>query len=54
MIVRVQTEDFDVAAIQRQLTRERDDVGALASFVGLVRDREDDPLVATSMAMMAL
>ncbi len=49
MIVRVQTEDFDVAAIQRQLTRERDDVGALASFVGLVRDREDDPLATMEL-----
>ena len=49
MIVRVQTEDFDTAAVQRELTAGRNDVGALASFVGLVRDRADDPLASMEL-----
>lgn len=38
MIIRVQTDDFDCAAVLRELAAGRDDVGAAASFVGLVRD----------------
>ena len=38
MIIRIQTEDFDVAELNRELLRGRSDVGAIASFVGLVRD----------------
>ena len=49
MIVRVQMEDFDVAEIQRELTAGRNDVGALASFVGLVRDRDGDPLATMEL-----
>ncbi len=37
-IVRVQAEDFDAGRELDALTRGRTDVGALASFVGLVRD----------------
>ena len=37
-VVRVQREDFDIAAEARALTAGRTDVGALASFVGLCRD----------------
>ncbi|MGD8419754.1 MAG: molybdenum cofactor biosynthesis protein MoaE [Gammaproteobacteria bacterium] len=44
MIIRVQPEDFDAAALQRELLAGRSDVGALASFIGLVRDRPDAPL----------
>jgi molybdopterin synthase catalytic subunit len=44
MIIRVQTEDFDVAAVNRDLQRGRSDIGAIASFVGLVRDLEGDRL----------
>jgi len=44
MIIRVQHEDFDTAALQRELAAGRGDVGAIASFVGLVRDLEGDPL----------
>ena len=36
--VRVQTEDFDVGAELRRLRGDRRDIGAVASFVGLVRD----------------
>jgi molybdopterin synthase catalytic subunit len=39
--VRVQTEDFDVGRELEALSRGRDDVGAIASFVGLVRDTND-------------
>ncbi len=49
MIVRVQTGDFDVAAIQRELTAGRNDTGALASFIGLVRDRDGDPLATMEL-----
>ena len=40
-IVRVQEADFDVGRELEALTRGRTDVGALASFVGLVRDTND-------------
>jgi molybdopterin synthase catalytic subunit len=36
--IRVQAEDFDAAAEADTLTRERADIGALVSFVGLCRD----------------
>jgi len=39
--VRVQTEDFNTGAELEALTRGRADVGAVASFVGLVRDAND-------------
>jgi molybdopterin synthase catalytic subunit len=38
MAVRVQREDFDVGAELARLTAGRTDVGAVTSFVGLVRD----------------
>ena len=38
MIIRVQHEDFDLSAINREMLRGRPDAGAVASFVGLVRD----------------
>ena len=41
MPVRVQREDFDVGAEIGALTRGATDVGAVASFVGLVRDTND-------------
>jgi molybdopterin synthase catalytic subunit len=44
MIIRIQTEDFDIAALHRELLAGRSDVGAIASFIGLVRDLEGDPL----------
>jgi molybdopterin synthase catalytic subunit len=37
-MIRVQREDFDVAAELERLTRGRHDIGGLVSFVGLVRD----------------
>ena len=44
MIIRIQTEDFDVAQLNRELLAGRSDVGAIASFIGLVRDIAGDPL----------
>jgi molybdopterin synthase catalytic subunit len=44
MIIRIQQNDFDIAAINRELLAGRSDVGAVASFIGLVRDLVDDPL----------
>jgi molybdopterin synthase catalytic subunit len=38
MGIRVQREDFDVGAELAKLTEGRTDIGALTSFVGLVRD----------------
>ncbi len=37
MAVRVQTEDFDISAEVRALTAGRTDIGAVATFIGLVR-----------------
>jgi molybdopterin synthase catalytic subunit len=39
--VRVQEEDFDIGKELEALTRDRRGVGAVASFVGLVRDAND-------------
>jgi molybdopterin synthase catalytic subunit len=36
--IRVQAEDFDAAAEARALSRDRADIGALVTFVGLCRD----------------
>ena len=44
MIIRVQTEDFDSTAVNRDLMGSRCDVGAITSFIGLVRDLPDQPL----------
>ena len=44
--VRVQNEDFDTGRALESLTRGRRDVGALASFVGLVRDANDGSAVS--------
>ena len=43
--VRVQSEDFDTGRELDALTRGRRDVGAVASFVGLVRDANDGQAV---------
>jgi len=44
VIIRIQNEDFDITAVNRELLAGRSDVGAIASFIGLVRDLKDDPL----------
>ncbi len=45
-VVRVQSEDFDVGRELEALTRGRHEVGAIASFVGLVRDANDGSSVS--------
>ncbi len=45
--IRVQTEAFDVAAVIDELRAGNPAVGAIASFIGLVRDRNDGAPVAT-------
>jgi molybdopterin synthase catalytic subunit len=40
-VIRVQPEDFDVGAELAKLTAGRTDIGGLASFVGLVRERSE-------------
>ncbi len=45
-VVRVQPEDFDVGRELEALTRGRHEVGAVASFVGLVRDANDGSSVS--------
>ncbi len=46
MKIAVQTEDFDVALEMQHLRQARTDVGALVSFVGLVRDLNEGDAVA--------
>ncbi len=45
-LVRVQTEDIDSGREIESLTRGRADVGAVASFIGLVRDANDGSAVS--------
>ena len=50
MSVRVQSEDFDVGRELEQLGRGRTGIGAVVSFVGLVRDMAgDQPLRALTL-----
>lgn len=46
MTVRVQTEDFDAGEEIARLRRENPRVGAVASFIGLVRDMNDGEAVS--------
>jgi molybdopterin synthase catalytic subunit len=46
MTVRIQTEDFDVGREIAQLRRDRPEVGAVASFIGVVRDLNEGARVA--------
>ena len=48
-MIRVQREAFDVGAELAALTAGRTDIGALASFVGLVRDHTDAPIAAMTL-----
>ncbi|MHA1113750.1 MAG: molybdenum cofactor biosynthesis protein MoaE, partial [Alphaproteobacteria bacterium] len=51
MAVRVQSEDFDVGAELAALTAGRADIGGVASFLGLVRDRANGAEGARIAAM---
>ncbi len=44
MRIQVQEEDFDIAEVIRALCAGRSDVGAIASFIGLVRDMPQNRL----------
>ena len=46
MTVRIQTNDFDIGAEIAQLRRANPKIGAVASFVGVVRDVNDGDAVA--------
>ena len=48
-MIRVQREAFDVGAELAALTAGRTDIGALASFVGLVRDHAEAPITAMTL-----
>ena len=52
MIIKVQTEDFDVAEEVRALTGGRTDVGAVVTFSGLVRGDEGTTLTLEHYAGM--
>ena len=45
MSVRVQTEDFDIGAAVAQLRKGNAKIGAIASFIGLVREHSYQPPV---------
>ena len=44
MRIQVQEEDLDIAEVNRELCAGRSDVGAIASFIGLVRDMPQNRL----------
>lgn len=46
MTVRIQTADFDVSAEIEKLRRDNRKIGAVASFVGVVRDVNDGDAIA--------
>ena len=46
MTVRIQTEDFDAGAEMTALRRGDPNIGAVASFIGLCRDRNDGEAVS--------
>jgi molybdopterin synthase catalytic subunit len=48
-MIRVQEQAFDVGAELAALTAGRTDIGAVASFVGLVRDVADAPITAMTL-----
>jgi molybdopterin synthase catalytic subunit len=48
-MIRVQEQPFDVGAELAALTAGRTDLGAVASFVGLVRDIADAPIAAMTL-----
>ncbi len=42
MLISVQQEDFDVAAVTRELCGNRKDIGAVVTFSGIVRDQSTE------------
>jgi molybdopterin synthase catalytic subunit len=48
-MIKVQRQTFDVGAELAALSAGRTDIGALASFVGLVRERPGEPITAMTL-----
>jgi molybdopterin synthase catalytic subunit len=48
-MIRVQEQPFDVGAELAALAAGRTDIGAVASFIGLVRDMADAPITAMTL-----
>ena len=48
-MIRVQEQPFDAGAEVAALTAGRTDIGAVASFIGLVRDLADAPITAMTL-----
>jgi molybdopterin synthase catalytic subunit len=48
-LVRVQTKDFETDDIINDLTKDRKDIGAIVSFIGLVRDLPDGSLQSMTL-----
>lgn len=46
MVVRVQSEDFDLGAEILKLRQDHPGIGAIASFIGLVRDLNEDASIS--------
>ncbi len=49
-LIRVGPEDFDPGAEMAALQAEAGDIGAVASFLGVVRGRPDHPIAAMTLA----
>ena len=50
MTVRIQTQDFDIGVELERLRRTNPKIGAIASFIGVVRDMNDgDPITEMSL-----
>jgi molybdopterin synthase catalytic subunit len=49
MTIRLQREDFDIAAEIDALTRGRTDIGAVATFTGICRSGADGPIAAMTL-----
>ena len=47
--IAVQTEDFDVSALQAELADGRTSIGGIASFVGLVRSEVEHPVTCLEL-----
>ncbi len=47
MVVRVQPEDFDVGAETAKLVADDPDIGAIVTFTGRVRGKDDGRQIAT-------
>ena len=50
MSIRIQTEDFDLSVELNRLRSDHRDIGAVVSFVGTVRDVNDDDGVLSHVA----